>query len=214
MNIIYLRSSTREQSPQIQERDILPLVNGNYEIYTEKLSAWKETVKRPQFEKILALIKTGKVKNLYAWDLDRFYRNRLRLKELFQLAKIYGTTIHTYNQQWLEDINKIPKPFDEIMMELLINLLGWQGSEESKKKSERVKMAVRIDSKGVTRSYNGNKWGRKSFPKQTIARVLQLSKTGASVRQISKQINVYDQNKNERPISKSAVHKIISLNSA
>ncbi|HWY11347.1 MAG TPA: recombinase family protein [Bacteroidia bacterium] len=214
MNVIYIRTSTSEQTPELQLRDILPIVNGEYELFSETLSAWKENVKRPEFENVIKLIKTGKVKHLYAWDLDRLYRNRIKLKELFELAKLFGTTIHTANQQWLENIYKIPAPFNDIMSDLLINLFGWLGAEESKKKSERVKMSVRKDSKGVTRSHNGNRWGRKSFPKQTVTRVLELAKTGASVRQIAKQVNVYDKNKNERPISKSAVHKIIAENIA
>jgi DNA invertase Pin-like site-specific DNA recombinase len=212
MNLVYIRTSTSEQTPELQLRDVLPLVTGEYELFSEQQSAWKENVKRPEFEKVLKLIKTGKVKHLYAWDLDRLYRNRSRLKDLFQLAKVYGTIIHTCNQKWLDDINKIPAPFNDIMSDLLINLFGWLGQDESKKKSERVKMAVRKDSKGVTRSHNGNRWGRKSFPKQTVTRVMELAKTGISVRAIAKQVNVYDRNNNERPISKSAVHKIIAEN--
>lgn len=210
MNLIYIRTSTSEQTPELQLKDILPMVLGEYEIYTEQQSAYKENVKRPEFDKIIQLIKTGKVKHLYAWDLDRLHRNRSRLKELFQLAKIYGTSIHTYNQQWLEEINKIPAPFNDIMSDLLINLFGWLGQDESKKKSERVKLAVRKDSKGVTRSYHGNKWGRKGFPKQTINRVLELVGSGKSIREIAGLVTVYDRNKNERLISKSAVHNIIS----
>lgn len=214
MKIIYIRTSTSEQTPQLQLRDILPLVVGEHEILVEKLSAFKENVKRPVFNSLIELIKKNKVAHIYVWDLDRLYRNRLKLKELFQLCKVYGTTIHSYNQQWLEIINSIPPPFNDIMQDFLINIFGWLGQDESKKKSERVKLAVKKDKHGVTRSHKGTKWGRKSFPKQTIDRVIELANTGQSIRQIANQVTVYDKNRNERKISKSAVHKILSEKSA
>src|SRR6185369_9495687 len=87
MQIIYIRTSTKDQTPELQLRDILPQVKEGHEIFTEKQSAYKENIKRPVFNEVLELIKKGKVKHLYVWDLDRLYRNRLRLKELFQLCK-------------------------------------------------------------------------------------------------------------------------------
>ena len=101
--------------------------------------------------------------------------------------------------------------FNEIVMDMVINLLGWIGEEESEKKSSRVKMAVKKTSKG-TFSHNGNKWGRKSFPAQTINRVLELHEQGKSIRKIASEVNVYDANNNARKISKSAVQQILSRN--
>ena len=63
---------------------------------------------------------------------------------------------------------------------------------------------------GVTVSYKGNKWGRKSLPKQTISRVLGLHGEGKSIRQIAAAVQVYDKNNNGRPISVGAVHKILA----
>ena len=94
---------------------------------------------------------------------------------------------------------------------MVLNLLGWIGEEESEKKSSRVKMAVKKTSKG-TFSHNGNKWGRKALPTQTVNRVLELHRQGSSIRQIASQVNIYDSNNNAKKISKSAVQQILSRN--
>jgi len=158
------------------------------------------------------MIKRKKISDLYVWDLDRIYRNRIKLKEFFVLAKTFGCKVHSFRQKWLNEINNIPAPFDEIVSELLISIFGWIGEEESQKKSERIKLAVKKKGK-QTVSYKGNKWGRKAFPLQTINRVMELHKQGKTVRQIASQVMVYDKNNNERNISKSAVHKLIVENS-
>jgi DNA invertase Pin-like site-specific DNA recombinase len=208
-NIIYIRTSTSEQTPELQLRDIKTICPVDAIEYVEQLSAWKENVKRPVFEKIIKQLKDGKVESLYVWDWDRIYRNRNRLKEFLLLCKMKGVVLHSYRQTWFEDFHRIPPPFNEIVMDMVINLLGWIGEEESEKKSSRVKMAVKKTSKG-TFSHNGNKWGRKAFPKQTITRVLELNQEGKSIRQIASLVSVYDKNNNARKISKSAVQQIIS----
>jgi len=43
----------------------------------------------------------------------------------------------------LEEINKIPKPWNDIMFDLLLNIFGWIGEEESTKKSDRIKLSIR-----------------------------------------------------------------------
>ena len=129
-----------------------------------------------------------------------------------ELCKTYNVTIFSYRQEWLNEVSKIPDPWNEIMSDLMIKILGWIGQEESDKKSQRVKNAVRKKN-GKTVSYNGNRWGRKPLPKQTIDRVLVLHEQGLSIRQIAAEVKTTDKNKNQKNISKSAVHKILSENS-
>lgn len=208
-NIAYIRCSTSEQEPALQITDIVTEFQlKDYEVYAENESAWKENVKRPIFEQIKELIQRRKIDNLYVWDLDRIYRNLNRLKDFFLFCKTYDCKVHSFNQKWLDELNNIMPPFDTIVQELMINILGWLGETESNKKSARVKMAVVRNEKG-TISYKGKKWGRKPFPKQTIERVLELHNQNKSIRKIANSVSVYDKNNNARKISKSAVHKII-----
>jgi DNA invertase Pin-like site-specific DNA recombinase len=212
MQISYIRTSTKEQEPELQIADIKKLCpTCDLTFYKEKLSAWKENIKRPVFAEVVSLIKAGRVQHLYVWDLDRIFRNRLRLKEFFLLCKTYNTKIHTVNQTWLEDIHKIPPPFNDMVFDLLLSLFGWIGEEESTKKSNRVKNAI-VKSKKGTFSYKGNRWGRKPFPKQTVDRVLELAKTGLSIREIAKQIVAYEKNGTRKKMGKSTVQKILASN--
>lgn len=211
MNIIYVRTSTDEQEPENQIKDCQKLCNGEYELFQDKQSAFTDKKDREGFEKARRLIKQGRVKHFIAWDLDRIYRNRIRLKEFFTFCNLYKCQIHSFNQQWLEELNEIPQPFNEIMHDLMLNLMGWLAEDESKKKSDRVKLAVR-NINGITKSYKGNKWGRKSISKKIVKEVLELEKQGLSLRAIALKVNYWDKSNNQKPISKSTVHKIIQEN--
>jgi len=202
MKIIYIRTSTSEQNPQNQLKDCKTLVSGDYEVVEEKQSAYKDK-DRILFENIKARISKGEITNLYCWDWDRLFRNRKKLKEFFEFCKIYKCQIHSFRQKFFEDFYKIPSPFDEIIQELVLNLMGWMSEDESKRKSDRVKIAHQNSKK---------KWGRKPLGKNVIGEVLDLRKKGMSIREISGNVFYWDKNKNKKNISPSAVHKVIKEN--
>jgi len=197
--IIYLRTSTEEQTPENQLRDCLTLVSGDYKKVEEKQSAFSDKV-RPLFELIKKEIIEGKVKHLIVWDWDRLFRNRKKLKQFFELCKMYKCQVHSYRQKFFEDFYKIPAPFDEIMQELVLSLMGWMAEDESKKKSERVKIAYKNRKK---------KWGRKPL-ENVESKVIKLYKEGKSLREISSEVYYWDSSRNKKYVSKSAVHKIIA----
>lgn len=196
--VIYLRTSTEEQNPENQLNDCLTLIKGEYTMFEEKQSAFKDK-DRPIFENIVSNIKKEKVKQLIVWDWDRLFRNRKKLKEFFELCKIHKCDIHSFRQKFFEDFYKIPAPFDEIMQDLFLNLLGWMAEDESKKRSDRVKIAFKNSKK---------KWGRKPLENVEQA-VIKLHKEGKSIRQISSEVTYWDKSRNKKNVSKSAVHKII-----
>lgn len=206
--IIYIRTSTEEQNPELQLKDILSIVKSkDYEILEEKQSAWKDE-ERLKFKSIYNQVLNKEVDKIYVWDLDRLFRKRIKLKEFFEICKAYDCKIYSYRQSWLNKINAVPNPWNEIILNLLIDILGWLAEEESLKKSDRIKNAVR--KKGdKTISYKGNTWGRKPLPKQTRDRIINLYEEGLSIRKIAEQVKTTDKNKNMKPISKSAVHKTI-----
>jgi len=201
---IYLRTSTEEQNPENQLKDCKSVCDGlnmkEYEVLQEQESAFKDDDKREVFNSIQKGIKKGDIKNIIVWDLDRIYRNRKKLTEFFSLCNMYKCKIYAFRQRWLEDLNRIPEPFNEIMHGLMLQIMGWLAEEESRKKSERVKSAVRTKN-GVTESYKGNKWGRKSISTQKLNKLreyYELDKN-KSIREIAKDLKM----------SKSAVHKYI-----
>ena len=202
MNIIYIRTSTEEQNPELQLKQIEELGSTNCLIYKEQMSAWKKDVDRPVLNKIINLIKKKELKELYCWDLDRLYRNRKQLVSFFELCREHDCKLHSYRQQWLNELNLIPAPFNDIMTQLMLQIMGWLAEDESNKKSDRVKMAV-VRQEGNTLSYKGNKWGRKSIYRKHHKEVESLSKQGYSIRKISCLL----------AIPKSSIQRILSHNS-
>lgn len=208
MNIIYIRTSTEEQNPENQLKDCKSINQWEEaEIFAEKQSAYNDK-NRIEFEKVLNLIKKGKVEHLIVWDWDRLFRNRKKLIEFFEFCKIYKCKIHSVRQAYFEDFYKIPKPFDEIVSNLVLNLMGHMAEEESKKKGERVKLAIRKKN-GVTKSYKGNKWGRKPL-KKIDDRIIELYKEGKKYREICEEVYYWDKNNHKKFVSLGYVHKILA----
>jgi len=190
-NIIYLRTSTKEQNPQNQLADCQKLF-GEAEIIEDKQSAWKDNKEREGFEIIKKKIKKGEISNLIVWDLDRIHRNRQKLLEFFKLCQNFNCKIHSVRQEWLESLNKIQPPFNEIMHDLMLQIIGWLAEEESSKKSQRVKIAFK--------NHKKDDWGRPSIPSGKISETLKLREEGKTIRSISQQLS----------LGVGSVHKIIS----
>ena len=204
--VIYIRTSTKEQNPENQLADCLSINHyGEYELIEDKQSAWKDDKEREGFAKIQNLITKKQIKHLICWDLDRLFRNRLKLIAFFTTCKMYDVKIHSFRQQWLEDLNNIPPPFNEMMFNLMLQIMGWLAEEESNKRSARIKNSVRrID--GITKSYKGNKWGRKNKPIH-IDYILELHSQGKSTYEIAR---LYSENpKFKAKISHQTVHNIL-----
>ena len=202
--IIFLRTSTEDQNPENQLRDCKSINKyGNPLVIEEKQSAWKDNKEREKLEFLKKQIKKGEVDHLIIWDFDRLFRNRQKFKEFLLFLKAYKVQLHSFRQQWMEEINKVPAPWNEIVYDMLINVFGWMAEEESKKKSDRVKIAFK-NRKGK------KKWGRPTIPKKTQSEVLDFFKQGVSIRKICTKVEYWDKSRNIKNISRGAVHKIIS----
>ena len=107
--------------------------------------------------------------------------------------------------------SELMKGIMKLLWEYLIKRAGEEAEEESKKKSDRIKNAVRINQNGITKSYKGNKWGRK---KKSINKeyILELHKQGYSTYRIAKQYS--DNPKFKSKISHMTVYNIIKKSSA
>jgi len=208
--VIYLRTSTEEQNPQKLEacQQLTQKLNlQDYEVFEDKVSGWKE-LERKNFNEIKKAIEKTQVKYLICWDLDRLYRNRKKLIEFFEFCKIYNCKIYSVRQDWLESINRIQEPFNEIMHSLMLQIMGWLAEEESNKKSERVKLAIKKKD-GETYSKFGNKWGRKAINSPRLKeKVKELKQQGLSFREILKheEVYFYDKNKNKKKPSLATIH--------
>jgi|26BtaG_2_1085354.scaffolds.fasta_scaffold03387_10 DNA invertase Pin-like site-specific DNA recombinase len=212
--VIYIRTSTEDQTPELQLKSCKSINKyGDYEIFKEQQSAWKDNLdKRESFGNLINLIKQRKVNHLIVWDVDRIYRNRKKLIAFFKLCKIYGCKIHSYRQQFFETLHTMPEPFNEVMFDFMLQMMGWFAEDESNKKSQRTKLAIVREKGKPTMSYKGRKWGRKAISPKIKEKVLDLEKEGKSIREIASEVIYYDKNKNKKLLSKSIVHKIIQEN--
>lgn len=211
-NTIYIRTSTEEQNPENQLKDCEAMamkLGLDCETITDKQSAWNDKKQREGFNKLLEAIKKGEVKTLVVWDFDRLYRNRKRFKEFLELLKAYKVKLHSFRQEWFEDLYKIPEPWNEIVTDLMINIYGHIGQEESEKKSQRVKISIRKED-GITKSYKGNKWGRKNISEQTKQSIITAYNENKSYSQICSSVFYWDKNGNKKFVSKGVVHKTIT----
>lgn len=209
--IIYLRTSTEEQNPQNQLESCEQLAKKlnllDYEVFEEKVSGWKE-LEREKFNEIKKAIEKTQVKYLIVWDLDRIYRNRKKLIEFFEFCKIYNCKVYSVRQDWLESINKIQEPFNEIMHSLMLQIMGWLAEEESNKKSERVKLTIKKKGDKTFSKY-GNKWGRKPINSPRLKeKVKELREQGLSLREILKheEVYFYDKNNNKKKPSLKTIY--------
>lgn len=198
---IYIRTSTEEQNPYNQLKECENICPAGYVLYKDQQSAWKEEKERPGFKDLRTDIKSNKIDDLYVWDLDRIYRNRKKLVEFFQFCKMYKCKVHSVRQAFFEQIHNMPEPFNEAMHDFMLHIMGWMAEDESKKKSMRVRAAIRVKEDGAY-SYKGNKWGRKQVSTFKKNQIMKLREDGLSIRNISKELN----------ISIGAVHKYLLSN--
>jgi len=211
--IIYNRTSTEDQNPENQVENCKEITTRlnilDFKVLEEQKSAFKDDEKREIFNEIKRKIKAREIKNFIVWDLDRIYRNRKKLISFFKFCKFYECKIYSYRQQFLEDINKSPEPWNEMLFDNMVFILGWIAEDESAKKSERIKAAIRISKKGHTVSYKGNKWGRKAVPLKVKQNILKLHEQGKHYREICEEVYYWDAAKHKKFVSLGLVHKTL-----
>lgn len=229
--IIYNRTSTKEQNPELQQKDCVEFCKSKgqevVDIKAEQGSAYKLDKRRPVWESVIERAKREKL-NIVVWRYDRAFRNRKEFYEFMKImfevygVKVYSATEPSIISLWeLMDKQNISDPVQselisgvlKVIWNFLIQQAGEEAEEESRKKSGRVKLAVvREDKEGnkiKTESYKGNAWGRKPLSQEVINKVIELKKQGNSIRQISSQVTYWDKNNNQKHISVAGVHKLL-----
>jgi DNA invertase Pin-like site-specific DNA recombinase len=204
--IIYLRTSTEEQTPENQLKDCLEFAkNSGYEVtetLIEKLSGFKQ-IERPEYEKIKQKARSREIQAVIVWALDRWVRNRETLLDDVTILRNYGVKLHSVKEAWLEAIN-IDGPLGKTIQDFLLGLVGSLAELESQRKSERVKIAHK--------NHKGKKWGR---PKYNLDnKIILLHKQGKTYKQIQEEAYFWDKNKHKRKISMGYISKVVHFTKA
>ncbi len=224
--IIYLRTSTKDQNPELQKEDCVRFCEENKlevdEIVIEQGSAYKLEKKRLKWEGVIKKAKKEK-KHIVVWRYDRAFRNREEFYKFMKVMfEVYGKKVYSVKETsiisfWdLIDKSHSDNPvFNELLngifrtlWDFMIQQAGEEAEEESKKKSSRIKLAVR-KTNGVTRSYKGKKWGRKSMNKRVYKDIIKLHNEGKKIREIAAEVYYWDKNSHKKFVSHGFVHKTI-----
>ena len=223
--IIYLRTSTKDQNPELQREDCVKFCAERslevVDVVSEQGSAYKLEKVRPKWEAVVKKAKKEKL-DIIIWKYDRCFRNRKEffnfMKVMFEVynKKVYSITEHSIINFWelMDKFKPTGNPvFDEllkgifkVLWDFMIQNAGEAAEDESKKKSERVKMAVRKEC-GVTKSYNGKKWGRKAL--KIDDKIIEEYNKGKNYRQITEEIFYWDTNNHKKFVSLGYVGKIL-----
>jgi len=202
---IYLRTSTLDQHPEKQKKDCLEFAkNRGYEVYEqdifyEHLSGYKQ-IDRPKYDEIKSKAFKGEIKAVIVWALDRWVRNRDTLLDDVTLLRSYGCKLHSVKEEWLEVIN-IEGSLGRTIQDFLLGLIGSLAEMESKRKSDRIKMAFT--------NHKGKKWGRPELQKKVDQEIIELYKQGKTLRQIKEEVYYWDKSNNKKQVSIGYVHKTI-----
>ena len=106
---IYIRVSTHwqvdKESLPVQRRDLISyckliLNTENYVIFEDPGYSAKNT-DRPDFQKMMARVRTGEFTHILVWKIDRISRNLLDFAAMYQELKELGVTFVSKNEQFV-----------------------------------------------------------------------------------------------------------------
>jgi putative DNA-invertase from lambdoid prophage Rac len=186
---VYMRVSSDKQDAANQEPDLRRMVDAREGMaaawdaavkYVESESAVKE---RPAFERLREDCRTGKVRRLYIWAIDRFGRSMFaNVRDVIDLDR-WGVTVVSVRDSWLDTTG------DPMTRKLLLAILSWVAEHERERLIQRTRA-------GLARAKaSGKTLGRPkvAIPEPAVAKACELrQKYGArdrgSWRQVAKEL--------------------------
>lgn len=117
-------------------------------------SRWKGDP--PEKKEVLDLAHRRKFDVLFIWALDRWSRRRKDgAREIFDVLPAHGVTVFSHQEPFLST-ESIP----DVFREQIGNVILWLAEEDSKRKSERVKLRYRTNRNRAAAGGGKAKWGR------------------------------------------------------
>jgi DNA invertase Pin-like site-specific DNA recombinase len=165
-------------------------------------SAFKVSL-RPEYQKVMKLVKQRRIQHVIVWALDRWCRRGAKeLKTTIDLLAVYDVQLHSVQEQWLETIN-IPGGIGDVVKDFLIGIVGWIAHQESLLKSERIKGSIKFK-----RALEKGRVGRPSLPNDVITQVVDALRHGDSYRKIQREVTYKIKHGKIKHISQATVCKI------
>jgi putative DNA-invertase from lambdoid prophage Rac len=192
---LYLRVSTEDQDLAGQERDLqTECARRGWEVvgvYSEKISATGR-VERKEYERLLADARKPERSwsHLLVWSLDRWSREERFSRAVATIEELeaVGIRFHSLREPTLDsDEDGTPN----IGRDLLRAILPVIAAFESRRKSERVRVAMREIKEGRRRTRSGKPLGRprRVTPDKSVA-ILRLKSQGFNYRVIAQRVGL------------------------
>lgn len=208
--IIYLRVSTSDQTEESQLSEcMLYCKEHNYKVFQvfrdHARSAYKN-VKRPEYEKVLQLVKQKSIGHIVVWSLDRWTRKgHTELKNNIIYLNNYNVKLHSVKEHWIENIN-IEGSMGDLIRDFFFGLVGWLAEQESSHKSDRIHASEKFQ-----KAKKEHRIGRPSIPIEVIDRVLQALDDNKSYSRISREITYKQKYGKVKHISSATISKISKM---
>jgi len=211
---IYIRVSGEEQTEDSQRQPCIDYCTHHgwniVTVFSDHAKSAYKNVKRPQYEKVLALVRQRSVDHIVVWSLDRWCRRGPReLRSTIDYLGVYSVQLHSVKEQWIESIN-MPGSLGQTFKDFMIGIVGWLAEQESTRKSERVKESIRYQ-----RALKKGKVGRPGLPdavKQRIAAFLNQGRSYSYIRKYVTYEGKYNRVHHVSVATINAVRKSLSTN--
>jgi DNA invertase Pin-like site-specific DNA recombinase len=204
---IYIRVSGSEQTAETQRQPCVDYCTEHgwniVNVFSDHAKSAYKNVKRPEYDKLLCMVKQRRIKHVVVWSLDRWTRRGPKeLRYTINFLSMHDCKLHSVKEQWIESIN-MPGSLGETFKEFMLGIVGWLAESESQRKSERVKDSIRYK-----KALEKGKVGRPSLTDDVKDTIIEHLKAGKPYSYI--QIHVTYQGKygKQHHVSKATVSKV------
>jgi DNA invertase Pin-like site-specific DNA recombinase len=185
--VIYLRVSTDEQTEESQlpecERFCQEKGYRVIAFFKDHAKSAYKNIKRPEYDKIMKMIKNREVDHVVVWAIDRWMRKGYsELKNNIMYLSSYDVQLHSVKDNWIENIN-LPGSMGMLMRDFFFGLMAWLAEEESERRSERV-----LSSEKFQKAKKKGTIGRKEISQEVKDAIIEKLKEGKSYRQIHNEV--------------------------
>lgn len=182
MKVKYIRWSTLNQSGARQLTDAK-----DYDlVLQEQISGSIAFAKRPKGAKLLKLIESGQVKDLFVEEASRLGRNALDTLNTLNLCDEKGVCVHIKNLGVSSILNSKPNPTFGLISKIYL-AIAEQEKEQIKERTEMGKMVARQRGVVFGRKQGSNESNKTFLEKENNQKILRLLKTDKySLRDIAK----------------------------
>jgi DNA invertase Pin-like site-specific DNA recombinase len=193
---LYVRVSTEEQDLAGQGRELrAECAQRGWEVvavYSEKVSGTGR-VERKEHERLLAdAVRPGRPwDHLFVWSLDRWSREERFTKAIDSILDLEkaGIAFHSFKEPYLDTPTGPTGAFD--VRGLLLSVTSLVAAFESRRRSERVRVAMKEIKEGRRRTRSGRPPGRpvRATPEK-VAMIMKLKAAGFTYRVIAQRVGL------------------------